>query len=267
MKQILPFLVLVMCGCNIIPNKSSNLSNLKDECPDQPQGTLEGSQVKSLALNNGSSSESGNINVGKQKGFSFEGKKKQKFNYRTKDSVCVWIYTPDAVLLKGDELPMDGKYTVQVSALKGSTSFNLELGLQDLNTATQPSTSLSSPSPIAQAPPAASEDRPKSPENFIKEHYSNLNARNYDLTWKSLSSEFQTISTGFSGYTEWWNSVERIELDSVNLVSKDSSQAIVDAELRYIMKTGVTSDDERGRIYLAWNSSVSNWEIVKKTSR
>ena len=104
------------------------------------------------------------------------------------------------------------------------------------------------------------------PEVFIKNHYSELNKRNYNLTWKELSFDFQMISTGFSGYTDWWNSVEKIQLGSTRLVSKNDSQAIVDVQLEYVMKRGGTSDDERGRIYLAWKSEKKNWEIVKKTS-
>jgi hypothetical protein len=282
MKKILPILIFILCGCSQ-PSNTASTPTPKDGCPDQPQGTLETKSVKSITLSNNSLTESGQINPGKQKGFTFDAKKGQKLSYRTKDDICVWVYTPNSNLFKEDELPVDGKYTVQVSALKGSTSFALDMELKDPGVAQQPSpspsvvaesTTSTSSTPVQSSSTSTSStstattsnrsNAKSSPEQFIRDHYSNLNARNYNSTWKGLSSDFQGISGSFSGYTEWWDSVEKIELGSVRLVSQDDNEAIVDAEITYVMKTGSAVDDERGRIYLTWNSNKENWEIAKK---
>jgi hypothetical protein len=266
-RKFLPgLLLLAMSGCNKPVDESSLV---KSGCPDRPQSSLEGKNVKQVSITNSSLRESGQVNAGKQTGFSFDAKKGQKFSYSTKDEVCVWTYDPSITLVNSDEIPIDGKYTVQVSALKGSTSFTLELALKDNSIAQSPA--VSTPTNISKQKStedisSATTNR-SDPEEFIKRHYSNLNGRNYDLTWKELSPDFQQISTGFSGYTDWWNSVERIELTSTKLVRRTDSQAIVDTELRYTMKTGSVSDDERGRIILEWNSGKASWELAKKTSR
>jgi hypothetical protein len=281
MKKILPILVCILCGCGKAPSTPPVSPISQEGCPEQPQGTLEPKSVKSITLSTNSLSETGQINAGKHKGFSFEAKKGQKFSYRTKEEVCVWIYTPSNTLTQSDELPVDGKYTVQVSALKGSTSFNLEMELKDPGMAQQsvPSSTTSSSTSSSttetttptQSTQVKSSDTSSTssatkpnPEQFIRDYYSNLNSRNYDAAWKGLSSDFQGISGSFSDYSEWWDSVDEIELGSARLVSQDGNQAIVDANLTYVMKTGARSEDGRGRIYLAWNSDKSNWEMTKK---
>jgi hypothetical protein len=261
MKRFLPGLLslIMVYGCSS-STQNSNASNTgKSECPDSPQSSLESKNVKEITLGGTSLNETGQINTGKQKGFAFQAKKGQKFSYRTKDDVCVWVYAPNSALLKGDEIPVEGQYTVQVSAPRGSTSFAIDLELKDTNIAQT----------VTPATPNSSSSISSNqidPEEFIRDHYANLNNRNYSETWKGLSSDFQGISGQFSAYTEWWNSVEKIRLSSTRLVRKDSNQAIVDAELQYVMKTGAIADDDRGRIYLSWSSAKNNWEIVKKTA-
>ena len=75
----------------------------------------------------------------------FEAKAGQKLSYRTADDICIWLYAPNTQLLKSGDLPITGKYTLQLSALKGSTTFNVEISLGTLS-ASAPSVS---PSPSA----------------------------------------------------------------------------------------------------------------------
>ena len=74
------------------------------------------------------------------------------------------------------------------------------------------------------------------------------------------------MSGGFSGYKDWWDSVDKIQVISTTLMNNDNGQATVNAKIRYFMKTGVDVDDEKGLFYLSWNSDKKNWELVKKTS-
>jgi ARC6-like, IMS domain len=129
-KSIFWLFLAMMYGCSSTstPNASSSA---KSGCPSQPQGSLDAQKVKQLSLKDGAITESGQINAGSQQGFSFNAKKGQGFRYKTKDDICVWIYSPTNSLLSSDILPVDGKYTVQVSGLKGSASFTLDLKLRD----------------------------------------------------------------------------------------------------------------------------------------
>jgi hypothetical protein len=130
-KHIFWLFLAIIYGCSSSTSIPNALNAIKSGCPNQPQGSLDAQKVKQLSLKNGAITESGQINAGSQQGFSFSAKKGQGFRYKTKDDICVWIYSPTNSLLSSDILPADGTYTVQVSGLKGSTSFTLDLKLRD----------------------------------------------------------------------------------------------------------------------------------------
>jgi len=77
--------------------------------------------------------KSGQLTAGKYRGYTFEGTKGQKFNYSTPNNICLWIVQPNTQLLDGVELPIDGKYTVQITIPQGSSTFELEMSLNNDN--------------------------------------------------------------------------------------------------------------------------------------
>jgi hypothetical protein len=147
MKNFLPIiLILFIFGCQKKENTLTPNTDSKGGCPNQPQGSLPKENVEQISLRQGIIVKSGNISVGQNRGYLFDGKKGDRLSYKTKDDVCVWVYSPDATLLNGDELKSDGKYTIQLSALKGSTSFNVEMGFGSLSAASPSSSSSETPS-------------------------------------------------------------------------------------------------------------------------
>jgi serine/threonine protein kinase, bacterial len=129
--------------------------------------------------------------------------------------------------------------------------------------APSPSNPVQKPSPPSQSTSSSSVQRPD-PEQFIRGHYGDINNRNYDKSWSHLSPSFQRDKAkGYGSYTEWWNQVARAEVSSSNVVSQGANQAVVDANLHYVMKEGNT-DIDQSRIYLEWNTSRESWEFVDK---
>lgn len=143
MKKIFLFLplLLINCGCQAA---SQQVTQTSTGCPQEPKAQLKKEYVKEVSLNNETLKASGKASADKPVGFAFEAKSGQKLNYRTADDICIWLYTQDNKLLNSGDLPQDGKYTLQVSAPKGSTTFNLEMSFGTLQ-ATVPSVS---PSPV-----------------------------------------------------------------------------------------------------------------------
>ncbi len=143
--------LLLVCGCSSqksaqSDSKSPDAAKL---CPEKPSGSLDIKNVNPIGLSTLTTKESGQASFGKYIGYTFEGKSGQKFSYRTSDNICVWLYTQDAQLLSSGDLPKDGKYTIQISALQGSTPFNLEMSLGILaasSTSVPASTTTTSPS-------------------------------------------------------------------------------------------------------------------------
>jgi hypothetical protein len=160
-------MLLALTGCNPWAKLNATLvappSPSTSSCATKP-GALEKKNVKQISISSQSSiTESHQLTAGQQLGYSFDAKKGEKFNFHTKDNVCVLVYTPSSKLLSGAELSEDGKYTVQVFVPQGSTSFTLEMGLGSL-LSSQPASP--SPSPI---PPSPSPIPPSSSPSATKQ--------------------------------------------------------------------------------------------------
>lgn len=122
-------LLLINYGCSAMPNNKNNLENTRNKCPEKPDISLENNNVKTIEMRNQMLTESGIASQSKSIGYTFEAKAGQKLNYKIDKDICLWVFTPDNQLLNSGVLPKTGKYTIQVSALKGSTTFELAMGL------------------------------------------------------------------------------------------------------------------------------------------
>lgn len=250
MKRVLIFIIyLGMFGCSA-PNKIAEKEAL---CQERPTRSLENRNVQTISLADQATKVEGAVTQDKQLGYTFEGKAGQTVKYQTDDEVCTWIFSPDNKLLSTGQLPRDGKYILQVSTPKGSRTFSLNVSLSANQNQAQKSDPTPPQSVASNTNLAATEKRPEqeNPEKFIQQHYSALNQRNYRFTWINLAPEFKQKAGGFSSYTEWWDKVEEVRLNSTRLVNRNGDRATVDAELQYKMKDGNTVRDDRNRIYLS----------------
>ena len=169
-RTILGILFFVLSGCTISNSTTNNVTN-DGVCPEEPQSFPDSSSVQEISLEQGSVSQSGQLNIGQQKVYTFKGEPGDKLSYRTEDEICVWVYTPDNNLMNSNELKLEGNYTLQVAALKGSTSFELEMSFGELTASTATSggdkSSGSSneqiPSPAPVPAPAPEPDPPATP--------------------------------------------------------------------------------------------------------
>jgi hypothetical protein len=107
------------------------------------------------------------------------------------------------------------------------------------------------------------------PANTVRTYYQWVDANRYDLTWPMLSAHFKDVfnccapNYNYGGYTDWWNSVDRVEAVDVRTVQQDSGRAVVYMELHYWMKAGGQSID-RGYIHLV-SDPVAGWLFDNKT--
>lgn len=260
-KLLLSLTLLVIYGCSTSGQTSVNSTQqTSNDCPDKPEARLDIKNVASIVLNNQTTTESGIASKSKSIGYTFEAQQGQKLNYKTNADVCLWIYTPDNELLNSGVLPKTGKYTIQISALKGSTTFEMAIGLDGSKSFTTASNNTS------QSSQTQSLERP-SPAQMVKDHYIALNNRRYQETWNELSPDFQKLSgssNAYGDYVQWWETVSTIKIGEVETIEQSASQAIVDAKLQYVLKTGRTATDENTRIHLIWDDSSGKWLFNRK---
>jgi ARC6-like, IMS domain len=166
-KYLVVIFFLLISGCQSqtsTPNTASSNTN----CPEKSQGSLNEKNVEPISLQQGAISKSGNVSVGQQKGYSFDAKKGSQLSYKTKDDICILIYAPDSSLVTGNELKLDGKYTVQVSALKGSTSYTVEIGFGNSATTTTSVSSSSGSSSSSSSPSISGDFDQSKAEKLVK---------------------------------------------------------------------------------------------------
>jgi hypothetical protein len=124
----------VTTGNNI--QNGNNSSQTAEIDPDTGCQTRPGNLTNAEEINlEETVKKSGQLTAGKYLGYTFEGKQGQILNYSTPNNICLWIFQPDMQLLDGVELPIDGKYTVQITIPEGSSTFELEMGLNKDNLA------------------------------------------------------------------------------------------------------------------------------------
>ncbi|WP_152591962.1 hypothetical protein [Nostoc sphaeroides] len=244
------FFLITACSQN-------SSQTILSQCPSKAQATLENRNVKPISLSNQTINESGIVNSNKSIGYSFEAKSGQKLSYKTNQDICIWIYTPDNQILNSGVLPMGGKYTIQISAIRGNTTFDLAMILENITevsnspfstesttsaskqsdiNSTKTTASLPTKTPTYSASNSSSNTSQKpDADSFVRNHYIALNNRRYSETWSQLSPRFKNLSESYSAYQQWWNSVREIKIGNIKIIQQTSDTATVDVELWYLM--------------------------------
>jgi hypothetical protein len=251
------FLLVAIFGCSKAADNIELSNSAKSKCPDQPQGGIEVKDVKQVALSRTLLKESGQINSGKQKEFSFDGNKEQRLKYNTSDNVCLWTYSPNNTLVGEDVLPIDGRYAIQIAALKGSTSFPLETGLRNDN----------DPSPLEDSVPIASlSNNQSSPNAVISEYHQEINSHSYRAAWNKLPLDLQqnvnVHPNGDQSFVDFFDSMGGMEVNRVSVFEKNEVQSMVSADINCELKNDSKSSLFL-RFFLNWSSSSQQWQITK----
>ncbi len=263
MKILLFYLTLLtLTGCLKISipgnNSDSKTTENKAECPEQPSQILSNKNVENIVLTNELLEQSGQVNAKKMIGYTFNATSGQEFTYETNDDICVWLYAPDTKLITDNKLTQTGKYIVQIGTIKGSKSFNINLGLDVQKIAN--STPQSTPKPTIKA-----FYRP-APDVFVREHYIALNNRQYQETWDHLSPKFQSVAVSYSEYQKWWNSVNKIIIGDIKIVQQNTDTAIINADLSYQKYNNKPPvKDEKSNIHLIWSNQTNSWLLDSKS--
>ena len=142
------FLLLFACNKSI---QSVTMNENSQECVDKPTTSLKSKDVENIVPNE-VITVSRRVRAGQNFGYQFEAKSGQKLSLRTDQDICVWVFAPDTSIVNGTELPQDGKYIVQVSALQGYVTYEIAIGLDVDQQVSLASPAVESPEPIAQTP-------------------------------------------------------------------------------------------------------------------
>ncbi|MGB3755351.1 MAG: serine/threonine-protein kinase [Rivularia sp. (in: cyanobacteria)] len=100
----------------------------------------------------------------------------------------------------------------------------------------------------------------------VVNYYATINNRNYTTSWNLLSPKFQRNKSNnkYSEYTNWWNKVQRVEVEQAKTLSTTSNNATVEVQMKYYLKSGRVIPDAQ-RFNLVWNATQQNWNIDDST--
>jgi hypothetical protein len=106
------------------------------------------------------------------------------------------------------------------------------------------------------------------PEQGVRTYYDLVSQQRYDLTWNLLTDSFKqrfnccAPSYNYSGYTQWWDSVNYVEYGAVRTVSQNGDRAVVYAELYFVMNNGQRSGmSGNPYIELVYDAAMGAWRI------
>lgn len=98
----------------------------------KPSSNILPSDLEQISFEYGITKKSSSAQTGEYIGYIFKAKMGDIFSYKSKDNICVTVYTSDGNILIDKQPLKEGKYTVLISALSGSTTFDIEMNLSSL---------------------------------------------------------------------------------------------------------------------------------------
>ncbi len=118
---------------------------------------------------------------------------------------------------------------------------------------------------VSQVEIPETDDKPSASQAVVN-YYATINNRNYTTSWNLLSPKFQRNKSNnkYSEYTNWWNKVQRVEVEQANTLSTTSNTATVEVQMKYYLKSGRVIPDAQ-RFKLLWNTTQQNWNIDDST--
>jgi serine/threonine protein kinase, bacterial len=108
--------------------------------------------------------------------------------------------------------------------------------------------------------PSSSDQAKSSPEQFVRDYYSLVNARQLSAAWQKLTPRFRRDqANGVDGFTNWWKSVDQVSVDGTQLVTMVGNSAILEIKLTYRQGAKITSETKQ--MNLVWNKDSEQWQI------
>lgn len=103
-----------------------------------------------------------------------------------------------------------------------------------------------------------------SPEDFVKNYFSEIQNEEYKKAYDSLSPNFQKKSGYYNEYRKWWaEDVEQVHIELINVISNNASSARVDVHLRFFMRSTKKFIFSNIILSLIWDAQNDKWLIDK----
>ena len=168
------------------------------------------------------------------------------------------------VMLGGTLLTLGGQSAWNLIQQQSRSQSSEKLATLPNNSSTSSSqlqTESPEPSPITVSKPSA--------QQSLRDYYSTINGRQYQIAWNQLSSELRSSKTlhpdGFNSFVEWWEKVEQVKIQEVSSQESSTETATVALRVQYLMKSGRKVSHSL-HFLLIWDATSQKWLIGKVKS-
>jgi hypothetical protein len=101
------------------------------------------------------------------------------------------------------------------------------------------------------------------PEGFVRWYFGVIwQVRNYQDLWNIyLTPTFKTVVSpgGYTEYVAWWDSVQRVDVNSVNVIQNDGSHAVIRVNVTFTMKDGRIISNQEYDYDLLYDATRKTW--------
>jgi len=162
--------------------------------------------------------------------------------------------------------------TVPAQATRTPIAFGTQVQVTQLAPAsTLPPPPLGIPITLSVATPVGVANISTTPDQAVKDYYTLVSQGRYDLGWSMLTDRFKqkfnccSPNYNYTGYVQWWDSVNTVEFGNVKTVSQNGDRAVVYAEIYYVMNNGQQSSlVSDPYIELVYDSTLNTWRFDDK---
>ncbi len=107
------------------------------------------------------------------------------------------------------------------------------------------------------------------PEGFLRWYFAAVwNERNYQDLWENyLTPSFKARPNagGYEGYVAWWDSVQRVDVNSLTVLENDGTHAWVRVNVTFTMKDGRVISNQEYDYDLSYNAARQTWMFDYRT--
>ncbi len=101
------------------------------------------------------------------------------------------------------------------------------------------------------------------PEQFVRWYFGAVwQIRDYENLWNNyLTPSFKTVVSpgGYAEYVTWWNSVQRVDINSINVIQNDGTHAVIQVNVTFAMKDGRIIGNQEYDYDLLYDANKQTW--------
>ena len=119
--------------------------------------------------------------------------------------------------------------------------------------------------PATSAPTPRPTDKPalSDPSDFAYWYFNSLwTDRDYQTIWNTyLTPSFQSHASpgGYKEFTDWWDSVNKIDINSIDVIENDGQSAWIRVNVTFYLKDGRTLNNRTYDYDLTYNNNKNTW--------